>query len=784
MVLLSQFCNGIHCIEEAVPDWCLFLWILHIGADIRLVMAKVAEIQEKNVPDLVLHNTKDAVIAHASSELSGNPAMNEEMVGLMDVMDELRGKLTKGSSSLDVISIVGMPGKGKTTLAKNLYFDRSVVSRFDIRAQCCVSQEYSRKDLLLAILGDITEDTTELEGEAEDVLADKLRKLLMFTRYLILVDDIWEASVWDDLNLCFYDANNGSRIILTTRNYDVAFYAKHVSDPLDLRFLSNEESWILFQNKVFNKERCPLVLEDVGKSITRKCGGLPLSIVQVADILAGLEKERHCWEQVATELIQHIQAQSEHTIDLSYEYLPPHLRICFLYFAVFSEDKEIQVSKLTWLWISEGFVKTHTQKLLEDIAEDYIENLIERNLVMVSKRSFDGKIKACHIHDLLLEFCRKKAESNNFILRIKGYRGVDASHVLLPPKYMTPRRLFLHSQCDNLKLWCFSFSHVKSFQFREVRNIAFSSIDHGSVTFKRFKFLRVLDFEFTIIDSFPQELTLLRYLAFRTVKDTLSLPPNLLNLETLIVQGISGRVSVPDTIWQMVKLRHLHIYDQALFTSNNGEEFSERSSTMDDLQTISSACFSCVKNADMILEKTPNLRKLRCEVSKFDGSFPAFSNLTKLEILKISSGTGWTLINKLKFPSQLKKLTLSNFKIHLNEVATFPELEVLKLLGVTISSNIWKVNDEQFGKLKFLKLENPSFSEWHASDDAFPCLEHLVLKRCRYLKVIPSRFEESSSLKSVEIISSNEALVESAKAIRETLIDITGTSGFEISVRK
>ncbi|KAM3288182.1 putative late blight resistance protein R1B-23 isoform X1 [Capsicum chacoense] len=753
-------------IDESFPDWCLVLWILHTGADIRLLMAEVAEILEKNVLDLVLHNTKDADIAHSSSQHARNPAKNEEMVGHMDVMDELRGKLTEGSSSLDVISIVGMPGVGKTTLANNLYFDQSVVFRFDIRAQCCVSQEYSRKGLLLSLLGDITENTTKLEGESEDVLADKLRKLLMFKRYLIFIDDIWEASVWDDLNFCFRNANNGSRIILTTRHYDIASYAKHVSDPLVLRLLSNEESWILLQNKVFNTETCPLALEDVGKSIAQKCGGLPLSIVLVAGILAKMEKERHRWEQVTTKLSQHIQDLSEHTIDLSYQDLPHHLRTCFLYFAVFSEDEEIQVSKLTWLWISEGFVKTHMEKLLEDIAEDYMDNLVERNLVMVSKRSFDGKIKACHIHDL-----------------IKGNEVFHLSHVF-PPKYKTPQCLSLQSQCNNVEKWCLWFSHVKSFQFREARKIAFSLIDHASYIFNSFKFLRVLDLEFTIIDFLPQELTLLRYLVFRTAKDMLLLPANLWNLETLIVQGMNGRVSLPDTIWKMVKLRHLHIYDQAFFTLNSTQEISESTSKMDDLQTLASAYFSCMDNADKILAKMPNLRKLRCEVLKFTGSFTAFMNLAKLKMLKISSGPTFTLINQLKIPSHLKKLTLSNFRINLNEVTTLSNLQVLKLLGVTISSNTWVVNDGQFGKLKCLKLENLSFSEWDVSDDAFPCLEHLVLKRCRYLEGIPSCFGYMSSLKSIEVKSCKGSLAESATVIKEMQVEEMGYSAFEVFIHK
>lgn len=204
---------------------------------------------------------------------------------------------------------------------------------------------------------------------------------------------------------------------------------------------------------------------------------------------------------------------------------------------------------------------------------------------------------------------------------------------------------------------------------------------------------------------------------------------------------------------------------------------------MDDLQFISTVCFSCVKNADKVLDKTPNLRIMKCEVSKFDGSFPAFSKLIKLEKLEISSGEQLTWINDLNIPRNLKELTLSNFRINLNEVATLSNLEVLKLLGVTISSNVWEVNDEQFLRLKFLKLENPSFSKWDASDSAFPCLERLELKRCRHLSNIPSCFEYSLSLKSVKIISCNDALASSAMATKE-IIEYLNNIDLEIFIRK
>ncbi|KAH0674883.1 hypothetical protein KY285_022684 [Solanum tuberosum] len=775
--------------KKKIPEWCLILWTGDIIEEITQLM-EAAEIHEKKASDLVLHNTTDVASAH-TSQLARITSMSEEMVGFQEVMYTLRRQLTSGSSQLDVISIVGMPGLGKTTLATKLFLDQLVVSHFDLRAQCCVSQVYTRKDLLLTIICSVKKDTVisdklpedvladKLRKLPEDVLADKLRKLLLVQRYLILIDDVWEAVAWDDLKSCFYDANNGSRIILTTRLDDVASNAKLVSNPHFLRMFTPEESWMLLKDKVFNKKSCPVVLEDVGQKIAQKCGGLPLSVVLVAGILETMEKEIHCWEQVAINLGSHIQAESEDIINLSYQVLPFHLKPCFLYFGVFLEDEEIQVSKLTWLWTAEGLVKSHKEKLSEDIAEDHLKDLIGRNLVMVSKKSCDGKTKTCRIHDLLLDFCKKKAKVENFLQCIKGENDNMNPSSISYQKHCIPRRLCLYFEGDNLAEWSSICSNVQSFHLMKGRKIGLSSIAYASHTFKSFKFLWVLDLEFTVIDSFPKALRRLRYVAVKVSEDSsLSFSRNLWNLETLIVKGLGGRVTLPDTVWKMVKLRHLHIYNRVVFNINNATR------EMDGLRTLSSAWFSCVEDTNRIIAKIPNLQKLRCEVLSCDAYSPAFSNLTKLEMLKFSWGRH-ALAPILKLPPSLKKLTLSvGCVAHLDGVATLPRLVVLKLLHVSINSKVWKVTNEHFPHLKFLKLQDPSFFEWNVSDNAFPCLEHLVLRRLRYLEEIPPCFADMMTLKSIEVISCKESVVKSAKDIRETQVEDMQNSSFKLLVQK
>ncbi|MCD7464158.1 hypothetical protein HAX54_052218 [Datura stramonium] len=93
-------------------------------------------------------------------------------------------------------------------------------------------------------------------------------------------------------------------------------------------------------------------------------------------------------------------------------------------------------------------------KSSEEVAVDYLEELISRNLIMVRKRRFNGEIKACGMHDLMREFCLKEANATNFM-------HVERTHGLvhtLPEQDNNVRRFSLQPQysyvanncCDQL----------------------------------------------------------------------------------------------------------------------------------------------------------------------------------------------------------------------------------------------------------------------------------------------------------------------------------------------
>ncbi|XP_047978968.1 putative disease resistance RPP13-like protein 3 [Salvia hispanica] len=122
---------------------------------------------------------------------------------------------------------------------------------------------------------------------------------------------------------------------------DVATYASDLWNIHMMHFLDDEQSWRLFNHKVFGHQECPLELQSVGEKIVKGCGGLPLQIVTVAGILSRIPRTSKVWQQIEVN-----DGQLGSILSLSYNHLPPYLRPCFLYMAAFPQDYDIHASEL------------------------------------------------------------------------------------------------------------------------------------------------------------------------------------------------------------------------------------------------------------------------------------------------------------------------------------------------------------------------------------------------------------------------------------------------------
>ncbi|KAL3498702.1 hypothetical protein ACH5RR_041434 [Cinchona calisaya] len=407
------------------PDCCDML--VNINCKIKLIKAQITgSSMIESVPSNQTFKGQEVHKTYRLKQSRGKiPISHEVVVGIEDEAEKVIDRLVRGSDNLQIFPIVGMPGLGKTTLAKKIFSDPRILSYFHIRHWCTVSQVYYKKALLFQILcddGKHSKMNEELKILSEDDLLEKLYKSLKGNRYLVVFDDVWDIRVWNDLGYAFPNDRNGSRILFTSRFSNVASEVKIGREPHNLRILDDGESWELLQKKVFGEEACPRELSILGKEIAGNCKGLPLTVVIIAGILASVEYDDWC--EVANSLTSTIVYDTDHcknTLELSYIHLPDYLKPCLLYFGAFREDQEIQAKKLMSLWIAEGFVQNTEANSLEDLAEEYILDLISRNLVTIAKQRSMGGVKACKIHDLLHEFCKTKSKEENVLQVLHEY---------------------------------------------------------------------------------------------------------------------------------------------------------------------------------------------------------------------------------------------------------------------------------------------------------------------------------------------------------------------------
>ncbi|XP_058112022.1 toMV susceptible protein tm-2-like [Magnolia sinica] len=315
---------------------------------------------------------------------------------------------------------------------------------------------------------------------------------------------------------------------------------------------------------------CPLNLEELGRKIVVKCGGLPLAIVVLGggyySVLSRKEKSVNEWDKVLKRVEWWLHESKEDGIlgilALSYHDLPYSLKPCFLYFGTFPEDFEIPVAKLIKMWITEGFVRRIGEEEVEDVAEDYLNELIGRSLIQVAERKSNGTAKTGCIHDLLHDLLIAKAKEEIFL---EVYRNIASTSP------MKARRLAISSGdiSKSSSLNC-SVPHLRSLlHFSRDREMHFS-IDREmlekpqlKILVGAFKFLRVMHLQIHGICNLPDEigyLIHLRYLCLkvRWLKSLPSTITRLSNLQTLNLRHTNVN-KLPDDVWKMKQLRHLRL---------------------------------------------------------------------------------------------------------------------------------------------------------------------------------------------------------------------------------
>lgn len=265
-----------------------------------------------------------------------------------------------------------------------------------------------------------------LEKMDEEEISELLRKELAHRRFLVVLDDVWRCNSYSEINRIislFPDVNNGSRIMLTTRDLSVAKHVSKRNSIHQMKLLDAGQSWELLEKKAFqqNQNFSPSdrsQLTPIGKKLAVKCNGLPLALVVLGGYLSR-NLDYNIWLRLVDNLDWEARKDDEPVWDIlarSYNDLPNHhLKSCFLYLASFPEDHIIRVNKLSKLWIAEGFVPERHNRTMEDTTREYANELAQRCMLQVVDRSkVDGSIKSVVLHDILRDWGIKEASREGF----------------------------------------------------------------------------------------------------------------------------------------------------------------------------------------------------------------------------------------------------------------------------------------------------------------------------------------------------------------------------------
>ncbi|KAM3265318.1 putative late blight resistance protein R1B-23 [Capsicum annuum] len=725
--------------------------------------------------------------------------VENDVVGLDDDLEKIIDRLLGSSSEREVVAITGMGGIGKTTLAKKAYDYPRVRSRFDVHAWVTVSREFGMRRLLLSLVRCIPGMTDKFLEKTEDQLAVSLYRKLKDRRYLIVIDDIWSTKVWDDVTRCFPDDDNGSRIILTSRLKDVAAYADPDSPLHEMGTLSLDDSWKLLSIKVFGaNDLCPSELEDIGKQIAEKCGGLPLAILVVAGHLSRIARRRESWIIVAKTVSSVVANDPDKclgVLGMSYSYLPNHLKPCFLSIGAFPEDFEIKAGTLIQVWAAEGFLKVERLKSLEKVAEECLEDLVSRNLIMIRKRRFNGEIRSCGVHDLLRDLSLREAQKEKF-LHVTSTRYVSN---FLAQRNEGRGFSFLSniSLNDSSEL----SSHVGRSMFFWGELLISAQPQRQFSLFASFKLIRVLAIFSHLFPSFPAEITQLIHLRYLWIRSNSGLPASmsrLFNLQTLIFQQpelyyMYKTLMLPREIWSMTQLRRLRLLSGNYLSKPKRSGKTDEGAASDvvelsNLEELSHLCFaSCTEE---VFSYLPNIRKLSILDAASDDASEYLKNLVHLEKLETLKCVCYgqkrlSLSNWCGSLTSIKRLILSGCLLlseDMASLAALPNLEVLKLRDNEFEGRAWTVSDEdEFSQLKFLVVAEPRLVNWEAGSVNFPNLQKLVFRKCIHLEEIPMDIGEICPLEVIELIGCSSSAQNSAKELQEEQ-ESMGNSCLEVRV--
>ncbi|GKU98558.1 hypothetical protein SLEP1_g11549 [Rubroshorea leprosula] len=467
---------------------------------------------------------------------------------------------------IPTISIIGMGGLGKTALAQLIYNDDDVKEHFDRVIWVCVSDLFDEKKVAKTIIQRLEKLSDSaaygLESNPLQVLLERISSSVQGMKYFLVLDDVWDGKKgerWEGLKTTFKYGAPGSRILVTTRDVDVAkMMGSSSSQIISLEKLSNEQCWSIIKHIALEGSD-DQNLEKIGRQIAEKCKGLPLAAKTLGSLLKSKRSKRE-WQSVLNSEIWKLelaQKQIFAPLLLSYYDLPPPVKRCFVYCVLFPKDHRLWHDVIIPQWMAMGYLGSDGNADLESKGEEYFRILVDRSFFQ-DLEMYNGKITYCKMHDMVHDFAQYLVENEFAIKEINSdHLTIDGSKnchltVMIDEGIPFPTSI---SGAEKLRT-LITFTGEGALTYEALRGL-----------FNHCRRLRVLSFGWPdgtdhLCKEIPEgigKLIHLRFLHLGCSQKLERLPEalcNLLNLQFLDLWRCGNLKQLPDSIGKLINLRH------------------------------------------------------------------------------------------------------------------------------------------------------------------------------------------------------------------------------------